>query len=181
MTLKSYQTWKLAIVVLLSFLISFSITIRNYFIPIAATVVASIALLQLRKSVKEIVADERDMAIGGKAALLAIRVFAWLAIVPIFVLYAMRDRNPFYEPIGMTLAYSVCILMLLYAVLFKYYNKISMYDKKTWYSIVVLIGFILLAIASVRLFSGEDDWICRDGQWVKHGNPSFPAPLEECK
>ena len=26
----------------------------------------------------------------------------------------------------------------------------------------------------------EDDWICRDGEWVKHGVPSAPKPTEPC-
>jgi hypothetical protein len=33
----------------------------------------------------------------------------------------------------------------------------------------------------LRLISGEDDWICSDGSWVKHGNPSQPIPSAECK
>ena len=26
----------------------------------------------------------------------------------------------------------------------------------------------------------EDDWICVDSQWVKHGNPSAPMPTKPC-
>lgn len=181
MTLKSYKTWKLATVVLLSFTVSFSITVRNFYIPVIATILASLILLQLRKHVKEIIADERDYEVGGKAALLTIRVFGWLAILPIFALYAFRDRNPAYEPVGMTLAFSTCILMLLYVVIFRYYHKFTFSDKKTIYTIIVLIGFVLMAIATLRIFSGEDDWICKDGQWIQHGSPSFPAPKVECK
>lgn len=47
---------------------------------------------------------------------------------------------------------------------------------------IFLIVFIVLIIAiiGIRLFSGEDNWICQDGQWVKHGNPSAPMPTEPC-
>jgi len=44
-------------------------------------------------------------------------------------------------------------------------------------AIAVVAG---LAIFGVRLWSGEDDWICDDGQWVKHGNPSAAKPTEGC-
>lgn len=50
----------------------------------------------------------------------------------------------------------------------------------------MIIGFILIAIilivGGLRFIVGgsEDDWICSDGQWVKHGNPSAPQPNESC-
>jgi len=47
-----------------------------------------------------------------------------------------------------------------------------------------LIAFALLAlvilIVGLRLVAGEDDWICRDGTWVTHGNPSVPQPETPC-
>jgi hypothetical protein len=48
------------------------------------------------------------------------------------------------------------------------------------------ILFILLALFLIWLFvrfvlgGPEDDWICVDGQWVKHGSPATPRPQEEC-
>jgi len=44
--------------------------------------------------------------------------------------------------------------------------------------------FIIIAFAAVisgiRFFSGEDDWICQNGEWVKHGNPSAEKPVGNC-
>lgn len=48
----------------------------------------------------------------------------------------------------------------------------------------IILGFILvLGIVAVvgRLASGEDNWICQNGQWVKHGNPAAPKPSTPCK
>lgn len=46
---------------------------------------------------------------------------------------------------------------------------------------VVFILIVLLAIVfAVRLFSGEDDWICAGGEWVKHGYPSAAQPTSPC-
>ncbi|MCX6701776.1 MAG: hypothetical protein NTX96_01090 [Candidatus Zambryskibacteria bacterium] len=47
--------------------------------------------------------------------------------------------------------------------------------------IFIIIIILILLILCVRFLSGEDDWICVGGQWVKHGNPSAPAPTSECK
>ncbi len=46
-------------------------------------------------------------------------------------------------------------------------------------SVVILVSAAILA--GVRFFSGtEDSWSCQGGQWVKHGNPSSPAPATGC-
>ena len=32
----------------------------------------------------------------------------------------------------------------------------------------------------VKSLSKEDDWICSNGQWIKHGNPRESAPTKPC-
>jgi hypothetical protein len=44
-------------------------------------------------------------------------------------------------------------------------------------SILVLMAFVILGI---RFFSGEDNWICQNGQWVRHGNPRSLQPSSKC-
>ena len=41
--------------------------------------------------------------------------------------------------------------------------------------IVIFLGTLYL-----RNKTPEDTWICQDGAWVKHGNPSFPQPTGTC-
>jgi hypothetical protein len=41
---------------------------------------------------------------------------------------------------------------------------------------VVLVGIWF----GIRFLSGEDDWICQNGAWVKHGMPRAPAPTTPC-
>ncbi|OIO40758.1 hypothetical protein CO154_02305 [Candidatus Pacearchaeota archaeon CG_4_9_14_3_um_filter_31_7] len=45
---------------------------------------------------------------------------------------------------------------------------------------IVLIVVVLVIILAIRLFSNEDDWICDNRQWVKHGNPKDPMPTKPC-
>lgn len=181
MTQEQYRWVKLAIVVIMAIFFSQAIAFKNYFIPIAALVVMSLAMLYLRKKVKGVIADERDYATGGKAALLTVQIYSWLAVCAMFVMYGLKEFNPAYEPIAMTLAFSTTILMLTYAAIFRYYNKFKLSDWKLIYTAVVLMIFIVLAIATLRVFSGEDNWICQNGAWVKHGQPDFAAPTTECK
>jgi len=50
--------------------------------------------------------------------------------------------------------------------------------------VLIILGLILaigVAVLAARLISPEDTWICKDGAWVKHGNPSGPMPTGSCK
>lgn len=68
-------------------------------------------------------ADERDYAIWGKAALLAMQIFSFASAIMIFVFYAMKTTNPSYESIAITLSINVCIFMLIYSLVFAYIKK----------------------------------------------------------
>lgn len=45
-------------------------------------------------------------------------------------------------------------------------------------AIVIAIGAVLF----LRFVVGgpEDTWLCENGNWVQHGNPSQPAPVIGC-
>jgi hypothetical protein len=44
---------------------------------------------------------------------------------------------------------------------------------------ILIIIFIWLFLRFV-LGGPEDDWICVNGQWVKHGQPLAPVPNKSC-
>src|SRR4030042_5701846 len=51
------------------------------------------------------------------------------------------------------------------------------------YSIIGLATILLIGTwVVVRFVFGgpEDDWICQNGQWVKHGNPTASMPATGC-
>ncbi len=130
MNLKTYNKIRLGIVFVTAFMFSQSIILHNFFIPIMVLGLSFLVLFYLRKQVVEVISDERDYQIGGKSALLAIQLTSWIAVIIMFVLYALSDKNPFYQPIAMTLAFSVCVLMFVYSIIFKYYSKHSFKDEK---------------------------------------------------
>ncbi|MDD4027301.1 MAG: DUF2178 domain-containing protein [Candidatus Shapirobacteria bacterium] len=181
MTLKKYKQIKLAIVVVIAIIFSQSIIFQNYLVPIVTLVISSLALILLRRRVKEVIADERDYILAGKSASWAIQIYSWIAVVAMFILYAFRDLNPSYEPVAMTLAYSTCLLMLTYSLIFKFQNKTKFTKNKNKFIIFAIILAIFLSIFTLRLFSGEDNWVCQNGQWIAHGRPDFAAPKSICK
>ncbi|MDD5438305.1 MAG: DUF2178 domain-containing protein [Patescibacteria group bacterium] len=181
MNLKTYTTVRLVTVFVLAMVCGMAVSTQNYFLALPAIIIASLLLFLVRSKVKEIIADERDYEIGGKAARFAIQIYSWIAVVAMFLLLWQKNLNPSYEPVAYTLAYSTCLLLLVYSLVFRYHAKYSMCNKKAIYTILAIIIFLVLVLGGVRLFSGEDDWICSKGQWIKHGNPSFPPPAIECK
>ena len=48
---------------------------------------------------------------------------------------------------------------------------------------IILLVILVVAIGAVLVLlrGSEDDWICQNGQWVKHGNPSKPMPTTLCE
>lgn len=179
LNLKQYTTIKLIIVVIISMTTSQSIILGNYIIPIMVIALSTAILLYLRKHVKEVIADERDYEVGGNAARWTIQIYSWIALIAMFILYANKNINPAYEIIASVLAYSTCLLMLTYSIIFSYQQSPLM-KNKVFYIILAIILFTILLIGGIRLFSGEDNWICENGQWIQHGHPDFPAPTVQC-
>jgi uncharacterized membrane protein len=181
MTLKQFRAIQLFLVMVLAVVVGWATVRQNYVIPIVATALAVMLLFYLQNKVKEIIADERDYEVGGKAARLAISVFAWLMIIVMFALLAFRGQNPDFEILAVTLGYSVCLLMVIYSLFFRYYDKVAFLEKKMAYVIAAVLLILLLAVFGLRFLGGEDSWLCRDGQWVRHGQPDAPMPTMECQ
>lgn len=123
MTYKKFKAVKTVIAMLLAAVIAQAVIFSNYYLAAAAVLTALAIIFVARKKVNEVVADERDYQIAGKAARISMSAFSAIGAIITFVLMAQREANPLYEIIGSTLAYSVCFLLLLYSVLFSYYAK----------------------------------------------------------
>lgn len=46
--------------------------------------------------------------------------------------------------------------------------------------IVLLVILVLVVISFLRFSSPEDTWLCENGEWIKHGNPSEAQPVTNC-
>jgi len=181
MTLKTYRQIRLATVVITAMIFSQALILQNFLIPIFTVITAWLVLTYLRRQVKEVLADERDYQVGGQSALMAIQIYSWVAAIIMFILYASRDLNPAFEPVASTLAYSTCFLMLVYSSIFKFHDRLLLAKHRLFYYLFISLIIAAAAVFTLRFFSGEDDWLCLNGQWVKHGQPSFPAPTTICQ
>ncbi|MBU4332244.1 hypothetical protein KKD19_02590 [Patescibacteria group bacterium] len=53
---------------------------------------------------------------------------------------------------------------------------------KTLFKVLLIIFIVIIVWFIIRFVIGgpEDDWICVEGQWVKHGAPATPKPEGDC-
>ncbi len=191
MTLKKYHYYRLAIVILLAAGISSLVATGNYLLPLAAVALAWLILYNLRQHVDGVLADECDYALAGQAARYSISAFSVLLVIAFFVLMHFAQGNQDLYNFASILSYLACFLLLLNAIIFQSLRmrlqlKAAKPNRQTRWRSILLYIFIALFLAGItastlRLVSGEDDWICDQGQWVKHGQPSAPMPSGSCK
>ena len=124
MSFKQFTLIRILVIIVMAFLISWGITSGNAWIPIPVALVALVILLLFRRGVKEIVVDERIYSIAEKASYLAFRIFGIAAAVTAATFVALgQGVVPELEPIGLTLAFSVCGLLVIYYIAYIYYNR----------------------------------------------------------
>lgn len=181
MTNKQFFAIRIALIIMLSSVISVAVNNKNYIIPIVAMTLASLALLFLKKKVKEVTEDERDYELAGHAARWTITAYCYVAVCAMFILLGVKDTNPAYEAVANTLLFSIFGILITYSIIFRFYQKIQLSKYKKWYIAIAAVLIVLFMLASLRVLSGEDNWICQNSQWVKHGQPDFPAPTVPCR
>lgn len=191
MTLKNYNRYRLIIVILLASLIFVFIGQGNYILPIIIAALAALILYNLRQHIDGVFADECDYALAGKAARYTLTATGIALMIAFFLLMQFAGGNAELYNLASILSYLACIILLLNAAIFQFLKmklagKSARDDKKIKArSILMYLLFAFFAaflvVSSIRLFSGEDSWICRDGQWIEHGHPSAPRPQTECQ
>lgn len=181
MTKKQLQIAKALIFIAMVGVAAYAVVSEHYVWLLAGFLVAAMVLVMLRRRVTEVIADERDKHVAGQAALAAMYVFCFLAAIISLAAFAMRDINQTNETIALTLAYSACLVLIVYLIAYRLYNRWEVMKRKGLIVTLGLIFLALVALGGLRLLSPEDDWICQDGQWVKHGQPEIPMPTTPCE
>ncbi|MGE5425789.1 MAG: DUF2178 domain-containing protein [Bacillota bacterium] len=189
MTLKSYKACRLAVAMVLAFGISTLVTTGNYLLPIIAALLGWIILYNLRQHVDGILADERDYSLAGQSARYTLSAVSVIMMVGFFLLMHFSKQKPELYSFAILLSYLVIAMLLLNAAIFQYLRMKAQIDKpgfRSWlkafgpYLIIAFFLSFIFAAGSLRLFTGEDDWICKNGSWVEHGHPANPKPTVAC-
>lgn len=124
MTLKRYRLATVIMLVIVAASVGWAVTSGNAWIPAPVIIAAIVIGILCRKSVKELAVDERVTNISEKALAFASGIFLIVA-APIGLTFIAlgQEAVPELEPIGLTLAFSVCGLVLIYYIAYLYYNR----------------------------------------------------------
>ena len=72
MTAKQFKLAKVITTIIVAIIVGQNVVKQEFFIPIVAVVLAALILFYLKSRVKEVMVDERDWKIAGKAAVLTV-------------------------------------------------------------------------------------------------------------
>jgi uncharacterized membrane protein len=124
MSLKTFTRIRIFVLIIMVGLISWAIVSGNALIPIPVVIAAIVIVLLFRRRVREVAVDERVYSIAEKASYLAFRIFGIAAAVIGATLIALGwDSSSDLYTIGLTLAYAVCGLLVIYYIAYIYYNR----------------------------------------------------------
>ena len=125
MSAKTYNILMRIMAVVLAMLVAVSIVMEApFYYFLVAVMLALVLSYVLRRSVKEIMTDERSRRIDEKATSMAFRIYSIVTMVFVLVVISFRSSLPSWvSDSGTTLAYSLCGLLLVHQVCTKYFAK----------------------------------------------------------
>ena len=124
MSKRTYTLCSIVIAIAIGALVSWSVEVGNAIVPIVAVAGGMGVLYFCRSQVKEIMEDERHQQIAEKASLITFRISMIGMAVGGAVLLALGQSGLVeFRGVGLTLSYTVCVLVLLYLILYEYYSR----------------------------------------------------------
>lgn len=123
MEYKQYKIYKMLMVILLTIAIALLVSAGNYLLSLIIFIAAIVFETLMRKKANFPLTDERLDAIGGKASRIVLVTFILLLAAAGIILISLRNISYYCLIIGNILIGIESAMMLLYAILFKYYSR----------------------------------------------------------
>jgi uncharacterized membrane protein len=124
MSYKTYRFWKALVVIMVAVLVGWAVPSGNAFVPVPAAIAGMVILLIIRRSVKEVVVDERTYNIANRASRAAFQIVTLVMVLIGATLVALGSGDyPEVEPVGFALIYSACGFLLVYLISYAYFSR----------------------------------------------------------
>jgi uncharacterized membrane protein len=123
MSKKTFLVIKIITAAILGAVVALSVNYGNWKLPVIVVLTAFVFLNVSKKRVTEVMEDERDYRIAGKASRVAMTVYVMVSVILGLILYIAGRQNSAMFAAGNVMVYSACFLMFIYSVLFKIYAK----------------------------------------------------------
>jgi uncharacterized membrane protein len=122
MSKQTFLIFKIITAISLSIIVSISVNMNYWYVALVAIITAFIFLSICRKKVNEVLADERDYVLAGKAAMMTFIISSMLMVSLGIVIFSIGRGIEKYEYVANTLFYSSCFLVFLYSASFHIYR-----------------------------------------------------------
>ena len=119
----TYQTIRTLIIIAIAAIIGFAVITGNLLLAAITLILGIFITYFVRKNVYEVTEDERTYLITGKASRMAILSFLTIITVLGIGLLTLKNNFPEFTQAGFTLAYSACLLLILYSGFYYYYDR----------------------------------------------------------
>lgn len=130
MSYKAFRGLRILVIIFILLIVSIAVTIENAILASFAVVIGIIAMIAIKRNVKEIKTDEMIQNIAQKSAWWAYNIFVpFLAILSIFLTVDNKEGSDLYN-LGVTLSYVALIHIALYLIAFLYFKKKYISDEK---------------------------------------------------
>jgi uncharacterized membrane protein len=130
MSYKTFKSLRILVIIFILLIVSIAVTLENAILASFAVVIGIIAMLAIKRNVKEIKTDEMMQNIAQKSAWWAYNIFVpFLAILSIFLTVDNKEGSDLYN-LGVTLSYVALIHIALYLIAFLYFKKKYISDDK---------------------------------------------------
>lgn len=130
MSYKAFRGLRILVIIFVLLTMSIAITLENAILASFAVVIGIIAMIAIKRNVKEIKTDEMMQNIAQKSAWWAYNIFIpFLAILSIFLTVDNKEGSELYN-LGVTLSYVALIHIALYLIAFLYLKKKYISDDK---------------------------------------------------
>jgi uncharacterized membrane protein len=130
MSYKTFKSLRILVIIFILLIVSIAVTLENAILASFAVVIGIIAMLAIKRNVKEIKTDEMMQNIAQKSAWWAYNIFVpFLAILSIFLTVDNKEGSDLYN-LGVTLSYVALIHIALYLIAFLYFKKKYISDEK---------------------------------------------------
>lgn len=132
MSFKVFKIIRMLISMAIGITVALAISLQNFYIALSAILIGIIALIVIKRNVKDVMVDEMIKAIAFRSASIAystsVVILALFSLV--FVFANLDNQESFYYQLGIIFSYIALFNMAVYSIAYYFYRSKYVADDK---------------------------------------------------
>jgi uncharacterized membrane protein len=120
---KQFRIIVFLIAMFVAAVLSFAFAIGNPLLSVSVFLAGAIAIYLCKSRVDEVVEDESIRQVSQRASMVIYKILVLVFAIGGSVLITVRNDYPMYTDMGFFMAYASCGVLVLYGLLYMYYNR----------------------------------------------------------